>query len=67
MIDWEFAGMNDKYFDLAAISVEFKFEFLDEAYLLASYFGRAGWNKKKFDAYKIIYSALCTQWFTENT
>ena len=67
LIDWEFAKLNDRYFDLAAVSVEFKFEFLDDAYLLASYFGRAGWNKKKFDAYKIIYKALCKQWFKENT
>ena len=67
LIDWEFAGMNDKYFDLAAISIEFKFELLDEAYLLASYFGREDWNKKKFDAYKVIYKALCENWFIENT
>ena len=67
LIDWEFAGVNDRYFDLAAVSVEFKFELLDDAYLLASYFGREGWNKKKFDAYKVIYKALCEKWFKENT
>lgn len=66
LIDWEFAGMNDRYFDLAAVSVEFRFELLDEAYLLASYFGRAGWNKQKLDAYKVIYKALCEKWFNEN-
>ena len=59
--------MNDKYFDLAAISIEFKFKFSDEAYLLASYFGREGWNKNKFDAYKVIYKSLCEKWFKENT
>jgi thiamine kinase-like enzyme len=67
LIDWEFAGMNDRYFDLAAISVEFQLVLLDEAYLLALYFGRDGWNKKKFDAYKVIYKALCEKWFKENT
>jgi len=65
-IDWEFAGMNDRYFDLASFSVEFQFSVLDEAYMLASYFGREGWNKKKLDAYKVIYKALCKQWFEEN-
>ncbi|MCD6212767.1 MAG: phosphotransferase family protein [Sulfurovum sp.] len=67
LIDWEFAGMNDRYFDLAALSVEFNFELIDDAYLLASYFGREGWNKKKFDAYKVIYKTLCEKWFKENT
>ena len=66
-IDWEFAGMNDRYFDLASFSVEFQFSVLDEAYMLASYFGMRGWDKKKLDAYKIIYRALCAQWFEENT
>ena len=66
-IDWEFAGMNDCYFDLASFSVEFQFTVLDEAYMLASYFGRAGWDKKKLDAYKVVYKALCQQWFKENT
>lgn len=66
-IDWEFAGMNDRYFDLASFSVEFQFTVLDEAYMLASYFGRTGWDKKKLDAYKVIYKALCNQWFEDNT
>ncbi len=67
LIDWEFAGLNDRYFDLAVLSVEFNFELPDDTYLLASYFGKEGWNKKKFDAYKIVYKALCKQWFKENT
>ena len=66
-IDWEFAGMNDRYFDLASFSVEFQFSVLDEAYMLASYFGMQGWDKKKLDAYKVIYKAMCIQWFEENT
>lgn len=66
-IDWEFAAMNDCYFDLASFSVEFQFSVLDEAYMLASYFGIHGWDKKKLDAYKVVYKALCQQWFEENT
>ncbi len=66
-IDWEFAGMNDRYFDLASFSVEFQFSVLDEAYMLALYFGDKKWDKEKLDAYKVIYRALCAQWFEENT
>ena len=66
-IDWEFAGMNDRYFDLASFSVEFQFTVVDEAYMLASYFGMQGWDKKKLDAYKVIYKAMCKQWFEDNT
>jgi len=67
LIDWEFAGMHDLYFDLASFSVEFQLSLLDEAYLLAFYFGSKGWDKKKLDAYKVIYKALCKKWFKENT
>jgi aminoglycoside phosphotransferase (APT) family kinase protein len=66
LIDWEFASMNDRYFDLASVSVEFELGQIDEAFMLALYFGRAGWEKKKLDAYKVIYKALCKQWFKEN-
>ena len=66
LIDWEFASMNDRYFDLASVSVEFGLGQIDEAFMLALYFGRAGWEKKKLDAYKIIYKSLCKQWFKEN-
>ncbi len=65
-IDWEFAGMNDGYFDLAAVCVEFQLSILDEAYFLAWYFRMDGWEKKKLDAYKVIYKALCEEWFTNN-
>jgi len=66
-IDWEFAGMNDRYFDLASFSVEFQFSVWDEAYMLTSYFGDKKWDKKKLDAYKVIYKALCKKWFEDNT
>jgi len=66
LIDWEFAGNNDLYFDLAALSIEFNLTVIDEAYMLASYFQREGWEKEKLEAYKVIYKALCKQWFVEN-
>lgn len=62
-IDWEFAGLNDLYFDLASVSVEFELSVLDEAYFLANYFLIDEWNKDKLEAYKTIYIALCKQWF----
>ena len=65
LIDWEFSGLNDLYFDLASVSVEFELNVLDEAYFLANYFLMDGWEKEKLEAYKVIYSALCKQWFEE--
>jgi aminoglycoside phosphotransferase (APT) family kinase protein len=62
-IDWEFAGINDLYFDLAAVSVEFLFDDELEAYFLEEYFETAPWHKAKLEAYKTIYIALCKQWF----
>ena len=67
LIDWEFAGMNDRYFDLASCSVEYQFNTVDEETMLRSYFTDKKWDKEKLDAYKIIYRALCTKWFNENT
>lgn len=67
LIDWEFAGMNDRYFDLASCSVEYQFDTVDEDTMLRSYFTDKKWDKVKLDAYKIIYRALCTKWFNENT
>jgi len=62
-IDWEFAGMNDLYFDLASVSVEFSLDDEMEEYFLAQYFEVISWNKSKLEAYKTIYIALCKQWF----
>ncbi len=65
LIDWEFAAVNDLYFDLASVSVEFNLNVLDEAYFLANYFLMDGWNKEKLEAYKVIYRGLCKQWFED--
>jgi len=64
LIDWEYAGVNDRYFDLAAVSVEFELTIEDERYFLRSYFITETEIKyEKLQAYKVIYKALCTQWF----
>ena len=64
LIDWEDAAINDRYFDLASVCVEFNLNKEDEVYFLQRYFIREHEiNDEKLKAYKIIYQALCTQWF----
>ena len=67
LIDWEFAGMNDRYFDLASVSVEFLLNSDDENYFMDCYLRNEKGDKEKLEAYKVIYKDLCTQWFKENT
>lgn len=63
-IDWEYAGVTDRYFDLAAIIVEFKLNKKEEKRFLQSYFGRGKKvNMKKLEAYKTVYTTLWTVWF----
>lgn len=64
LIDWEDAAINDRYFDLASVCVEFKLDKENEAYFLRRYFTEEiEINDAKLKAYKIIYKALCMQWF----
>jgi len=65
LIDWEFAGLNDVYFDLACVSVEFKLNKKDEVLMMESYFEKEKWHEEKLEAYKTIYIALCEQWFED--
>lgn len=64
LIDWEYAGVNDRYFDLASICVEFKLSRKNEEAFLRVYFGRAKRvNSKKLALYKVIYKELWRIWF----
>lgn len=64
LIDWEDAAINDRYFDLASVCVEFDLDQENEAYFLKAYFTEAKEiNLEKLEAYKIIYKAICAQWF----
>lgn len=64
LIDWEYAGVNDRYFDLGAVCVEFDLSREEELFFLGCYFGtEKAYNIKKIDAYKIVYQTLCSQWF----
>jgi len=64
LIDWEDAAVNDRYFDLASVCVEFNLDEEDEAFFLRSYFTEENEiHYKKLNAYKVIYKAICAQWF----
>ena len=65
-IDWEYAGVNDRYFDLACVCVEFGLEGERVGVFLEAYF-EGDYNLKKLEAYKIIYQTLCKEWFKNNT
>ena len=41
IVDWEYAGMGDRFFDLANFSVNHEFAIDDDRALLAAYFGEA--------------------------
>ena len=41
IVDWEYAGMGDRFFDLANFSVNHEFSVDDDRSLLAAYFGEA--------------------------
>jgi len=67
LIDWEYATINDRYFDLASLCVEFEFNKREEKSFLQAYFNeKVKVDKEKLDAYKVIYKTLCTQWFEKN-
>ena len=61
LIDWEYAGIYDKYFDFASLSKEFKFKKVDEAYFLRAYGDKL--DSKKLQVYKKIYDILYKEWF----
>lgn len=41
IVDWEYAGMGDRFFDFGNFAVNHQLSEIDEARLLAAYFGRA--------------------------
>ncbi|MCF6207093.1 MAG: phosphotransferase family protein [Sulfurovum sp.] len=63
LIDWEFAGVNDRYFDLASVCVEFRFEEEAEKQFLLEYFKGNDYSLEKLYAYKVLYRVLCEAWF----
>lgn len=66
VVDWEFAGVNDRYFDLATICVEFKLSRKLEQYFLRNYFTLVSRNAyKKLALYKTLYQELYRVWMGE--
>jgi aminoglycoside phosphotransferase (APT) family kinase protein len=59
-IDWEYAGLGDRYFDLATVCEAFD---LDEEYFLRSYGTRICHDK--LTAYKEIYHEVTKEWFIQ--
>ncbi|MDZ7817161.1 MAG: phosphotransferase, partial [Aliarcobacter sp.] len=64
IIDWEYAGINNRFFDLAALCVEFNLNKKKQQVLLNTYFDKHQKNHiRKLNQFKIIYSNLCHLWF----
>ena len=64
IIDWEYTGVNNRFFDLASICVEFNLNKKKEQILLENYFKNNKYsNQRKLNYFKNIYSNLCYLWF----
>lgn len=64
IIDWEYAGLNDRFFDLACVCVEFSLNKNEEKILLNTYLKNyKKYHRKKLNHFKIIYKNLCDLWF----
>lgn len=61
-IDWEYASLNDRYFDLAAICIEFKLSPKKQEIFIKLYFGSRKADFKKLQIFKIIYKYVCYTW-----
>jgi len=64
IIDWEYARINDLFFDLASLCCEFNLSKREEQLLLKTYFKKTTpLQIHKLNSYKIIYKNLCLLWF----
>lgn len=63
-IDWEYAGLNDSFFDLATICFEFKLSKKYRVYLLKKYLKNfTQKDMAKLESYIKIYKHICKLWF----
>ena len=62
LIDWEYAWVNDRYFDVASVCVEFGLDEEMQKGFLDAYF-EGDYALDKLEAYKILYAQLCKEWF----
>jgi len=65
LIDFEYGGINDRYFDLASVCVEYKLGAQMQKVFLEAYF-ESEYNLDKLEAYKVIYKAVCDAWFAKS-
>jgi thiamine kinase-like enzyme len=66
LIDWEYAGFDECYFDLASTVIEFDLNQKEEKLLLHSYFkNKYDVNRNKIYSFKIKYLKLCMKWFKQ--
>lgn len=64
IIDWEYSGISDRFFDLACVCVEFSLNKNEEKILLNTYLRNyKKYHKTKLNHFKIIYKNLCDLWF----
>ena len=66
-IDWEYAGINDRYFDLACVAVEFMLDHSDKAIFMETYFQNRIWNMEKLEAYIQVYREVCERWWDDKS
>jgi len=66
LIDFEYAGVNDIYFDLASICVEFELNTTMQNRFLKLYFQRKRVDFKKLNIYKKFYKEALDFWFYKN-
>jgi thiamine kinase-like enzyme len=65
-IDFDFACVNDIYFDLASVIVEFKLNQTKRDIFLKSYFPK-GYNKAKLELFIELYLLFWQEWSSEFT
>jgi len=64
LIDFEYVGVNDRYFDVACVCVEFSLNNVMQKVFLDTYFKDKGFVVEKLEAYKVLYAVLCKEWFS---
>ena len=67
IIDWEYSGLNDRFFDLASLCIEFSLNKKREELFLKFYFKNySNTQKDKLKLFKTIYINICKLWFKMN-
>ncbi len=67
LIDFEFAGIGEVCFDVAAVCVEFELAGGARRTFLSSYFGDGRCPDEKLSAWETLYRALRRQWFARHS